>query len=85
MKITPLFDRVVLRPTAETRTDGGIYLPQTTNKSQTMQVEQVGAQCTTALLQGDTVIVHRFAGTEFLHGEEKLFIIKETDILGVIK
>ena len=81
--LEPLFDRVVLQPRTETRTESGLYVPaETSERSQTMQVIATGKDCVSVKV-GDDIVVHRYAGTEFVGvGGKKLFIVKEIEILG---
>ncbi|MCM8781159.1 MAG: co-chaperone GroES [Candidatus Omnitrophica bacterium] len=96
MKIQPLGDYVVVRPLeAEEKTKGGIVLPDTAKeKPQQGEVIAVGKG---KLLEngniqppevkvGDKILYGKYSGTEFntKDGEEFL-IIKEEDILAIIK
>ena len=88
MNITPLFDRVLLKPEAEQLTTGGIYIPQTqTERSRIMQVVSVGSGTTTPdqpnpmVSVGDRVVVHKYAGTELVVANDKYYIVKQCDIL----
>ena len=94
MKLVPLGDRVVLKQiVAEETTKSGIVLPgQTKEKPQQAEVIAVGPggivegkEVTMLVSVGDKVIYYKYAGTEVeLDGEEYL-VVKQNDILAVIK
>ena len=94
MKLVPLGDRVVLKQAvAEETTKSGIVLPGQ-NKEKPQQAEVVavgpggivdGKEVTMLVAVGDKVIYSKYAGTEVeLDGEEYL-VVKQNDILAVIK
>ena len=94
MKLVPLGDRVVLKQVvAEETTKSGIVLTgQTKEKPQQAEVVAVGPggivdgkEVTMMVSVGDKVIYSKYAGTEVeLDGEEYL-IVKQNDILAVMK
>ena len=94
MTLVPLGDRVVLKQVeAEETTKSGIVLPgQTKEKPQQAEVVAVGPggmvdgkEVTMLVSVGDKVIYSKYAGTEVeLDGEEYL-VVKQNDILAVIK
>ena len=94
MKLVPLGDRVVLKQVAaEETTKSGIVLPgQTKEKPQQAEVVAVGPggmvdgkEVTMLVSVGDNVIYSKYAGTEVeLDGEEYL-VVKQNDILAIIK
>ncbi|MCM8758053.1 MAG: co-chaperone GroES [Candidatus Omnitrophica bacterium] len=96
MNIQPLGDRVVIKPLeAEEKTKGGIVLPDTAKeKPQEGKVVAVGKgrlkeDGTLLPLEvkvGDRVLYSKYSGTEITTKEgEELLIIKEEDILAIIK
>jgi chaperonin GroES len=96
MKLVPLFDKVVLKPlVAEETTKSGIVLPgQAKEKPQQAEVIAVGPgglvegkEVTMQVKLGDKVIFSKYSGTEIETGEddEKLVIVKQSDILAVIE
>jgi len=96
MNIQPLGDRVVIKPLeAEEKTKGGIVLPDTAKeKPQEGKVLAVGKGriLENGSIQplevkvGDRVLYSKYAGTEVTTKEgEELLIIKEEDILAIIK
>ena len=94
MKLVPLGDRVVLKQiAAEETTKSGIVLPgQTKEKPQQAEVVAVGPggivdgkEVTMLVSVGDKVIYSKYAGTEVeLDGEEYL-VVKQNDILAIMK
>ncbi|MEW6075107.1 MAG: co-chaperone GroES [Candidatus Omnitrophota bacterium] len=96
MKIHPLGDRVLVKPLeAENKTKGGIVLPDTAKeKPQQGEVIAVGKGkiLENGTLQplevkaGDKVLYGKYSGNEFTNKDgEELLIIREEDILAIIK
>ncbi|MFH1247760.1 MAG: co-chaperone GroES [Candidatus Omnitrophota bacterium] len=96
MKLQPLGDRIVVKPLeAETKTKGGIVLPDTAKeKPQQGEVIAVGKgkvldSGTVQALEvkvGDKVLYGKYTGNEFTSKEgDELLIIREDDILAIIK
>lgn len=94
MKLVPLFDRVVLKQlVAEETTKSGIVLPgQAKEKPQQAEVVAVGPggvvdgkEVTMQVKVGDQVIFSKYAGTEVKVDEEEYIIVKQNDILAVVK
>lgn len=94
MKLVPLGDRVVLKQLiAEETTKSGIVLPgQTKEKPQQAEVVAVGPGGTVdgkeVVMQvsvGDKVIYSKYAGTEVELEDEEYIVVKQNDILAVIK
>lgn len=94
MKLVPLGDRVVLKQIeVEETTKSGIVLPGQ-SKEKPLQAEVIavgpggiveGKEVTMLVSEGDKVVYSKYAGTEIeLDGEEYL-IVKQNDILAVIK
>lgn len=84
-KVKPLSDRVLLRPESERRSEGGIYIPtSSTERGLVMTIEALGEDVKTKFKLGERVLVHKFAGVEVIHEGEKLFLVKEIDILAKI-
>lgn len=94
LKLVPLGDRVVLkRAAAETKTSGGIVLPDSaTDKPQRGEVMSVGEGhvknngklVALTVKRGDEVIFSSYAGDEFKIGDETYLLMRENDILAVI-
>lgn len=86
MKIKPLFDRVLLRPVETHVTQSGIYVPKTaTERSHIMTVIATGGEARKIINIGDRVIVSKYAGTEIIEGNEKLYVMNQFDILAVLE
>ncbi len=94
MKLTPLFDKVVLKMTeAEETTKSGIILAGSAKeKPSVAQVVAVGPggtvdgkTVTMAVKVGDKVIADKYAGAKVdLEGEEYI-IVKQSDILAIVE
>ena len=94
MKLVPLADKVVVkRLEAETKTKGGIVLPDTAKeKPQRGKVLAVGEGkrldsgelAKPSVKAGDQVIFSSFAGTEITVDGEELLIMSQDDILAVL-
>lgn len=87
MKIKPLGDRVLVKMVeGETKTAGGIYIPQTAQeKTQEGVVLAVGDDESIKVKAKDRVLYDKYAGSTIkINGEEQL-IVKMSDILAVIE
>jgi len=93
-KIQPLGDRVLIKPLeAEEKTKGGIIVPDTAKeKQQEGNVIAAGKGRTedgkTVALEvkvGDKVLYGKYSGTEIKIDGEDMLIVKEEDILAIIK
>jgi len=96
MDIKPLGDRIVVKPLeAENKTKGGIVLPDTAKeKPQEAKVVAVGKgkMLENGTVQapevkvGDKVLYGKYSGNEITTKEgEELLILREEDILAIIK
>lgn len=94
MKLVPLGDRVVLKQLeAEETTKSGIVLPgQAQEKPQQAEVIAVGPGGTVdgkevkmEVEVGDKVIYSKYAGTEVKMDGEEYIIVKQNDILAIVK
>ncbi|MGB8707045.1 MAG: co-chaperone GroES [Dehalococcoidia bacterium] len=91
VKLDPLGDRVVVKPsTKEEVTKGGIVIPDTAKeKPQEGKVMAVGPGRMTDdgkripldVKVGDIVIYAKYGGTEIKEGDEELIVLRESDIL----
>ena len=94
MKFRPLHDRVVVERVAEdTKTAGGIIIPDTaTEKPYEGKVVAVGPGTRNDdgsynkldVKKGDRVLFGKWGGTEVKIDGKDLLIMKESDIMGVI-
>ena len=90
-KIQPLGDRVVVKPIEqESKTKGGIYLPDTAKeKPQEGKVIAVGPgklndegkRLPMDVAVGDIVIYAKYGGTEIKENDVEMMILRESDIL----
>ena len=95
MKFRPLHDRVVVkRVDAETKSAGGIIIPDTAaEKPQQGEVVAVGPGArddsgkivALDLKKGDRVLFGKWSGTEVKIDSDELLIMKESDIMGVLQ
>jgi chaperonin GroES len=88
MTVKPLGDRVLVKiKESETKTAGGIIIPQTAQeKTQTGVVVAVGTDSDVIKVKvGDEVMYDKYAGTQIkIDGAEHL-IVKMSDILAVLE
>jgi len=93
-KLTPLGDRVVVRPKQkEEMTKSGLVLPDTAReKPQEGEVVAVGPgrvldngqRLDMELKVGQSVLYAKYAGTEFKQDDEEYLILREADVLAVV-
>lgn len=94
MQLVPLGDRVVLKQLeAEETTKSGIVLPGQ-NKEKPQQAEVVavgpggmvdGKEIKMEVEVGQQVIYSKYAGTDVKLDEEEYIIVRQSDILAVVK
>ncbi len=95
MKFRPLHDRIVVKRVAnETKTAGGIIIPDTAaEKPQQGEVvaagpgarDEAGKLVPLDVKTGDKVLFGKWSGTEVKIDGEDLLIMKESDIMGVVE
>ena len=95
MKFRPLHDRIVVRRTQEeTKTAGGIIIPDTAQEKpiqgEVIAVgpgsrEEAGKLIPLDVKIGDKVLFGKWSGTEVKIDGKDLLIMKESDVLGVIE
>ena len=94
MKLVPLGDRVVLKQLeAEETTKSGIVLPgQAQEKPQQAEVIAVGPggivdgkEVKMEVAVGDKVIYSKYSGTEVKLENEEYIVVKQSDILAIVK
>ncbi|HTI92825.1 MAG TPA: co-chaperone GroES [Puia sp.] len=88
-QITPLHDRVVIKPApAEEKTAGGIIIPDTAKeKPQRGTVIAAGLgkkDEPVTVKKGDTVLYGKYSGTEIRIDGQDLLILREGDILAIL-
>ncbi len=94
IKLQPLGDRVVIRPSSkEEVSKGGIILPDTAKEKPQRGVviavgpgrlDEEGKRVPMEVKKGDKVIYAKYAGTELKQNDEELLILRESDILAKI-
>jgi chaperonin GroES len=89
VNITPLHDRVIVKPAAaEEKTAGGIIIPDTAKeKPQRGSVIAAGPgkkDEPMTVKSGDTILYGKYAGTEVSFEGQDYLIMRESDILAII-
>jgi len=95
VKITPLADRVLVRPSdPKDMKKGGIIIPDTAKeKPQEGEViatgkgrlnEQTGKRIPLDVKKGDRVLYGKYSGTEITINNVEYLILRESDILAVL-
>ncbi len=88
--IQPLADRVLVRPAAvEEKTIGGIIIPDSA-KEKPLQGDVIAVgngtkDETMVLAAGDRILYGKYAGTEIEHEGEKYLIMRQSDVLAILK
>ena len=90
MKIKPLADRVLVNPTpAEEVTMAGIIIPDSAKekplKGKVMAVGAGTKDEEMVVKAGDEVLYGKYAGTEIEVDGQKLLIMRQSDILGIVE
>ena len=95
MKLKPLGSRVLVEPIeAEEVTAGGIVLPETAKekpqKGKVLSVgpgdrDEDGDRIKMDVVEGDTVLFAKYAGTEIKVDGKKLLILRESDLLAIVE
>ncbi len=95
MKLRPLDDRVVIKPSeAQGKTAGGIYLPDTAKEKPQIgkivwvgpgKVQDDGKRTAMSVKKNDEVIYGKYMGNEIEIEGEKYVIVRESDLLGVVE
>ena len=95
MKLRPLQDRVIVKQSeAEEKTKSGILLPDTAKEKPTRgkvvavgpgKLDDKGKAMEIGLRVGDTVYYGKYSGTDVEIEGEKLVILRESDVLGVLE
>ena len=95
MNIHPLDDRIVVEPLeAETKTAGGILIPDTAKeKPQKGKVVAVGPgkllddgkRAVPAVKKGDIVLYAKYGGSDVKVGDKEYLIMRESDVLAKVE
>ena len=94
MKLKPLADRVVIKPSpAEEKTKGGIILPDTAKEKPVVgevvavgpgKVTEDGTKVAPEEKVGDKVLYGKYSGTEVTVEGEEYLIMREADIFAIV-
>jgi|SRR5689334_6117980 len=94
MNLTPLHDRLLVRPAeAEQVTKGGIFLPDTAKEKPqqgevvavgTGKLDDNGKLIPMAVKAGDKVLYGKYSGTEIAVDGEDLLIMRESDVFAIV-
>lgn len=89
MTIKPLADRVLIEPApAETKTIGGIIIPDTAKEKPLQGTVVAVGQGTKdeemLLKEGDQVLYGKYAGTELEHEGKKYLIMRQSDVVAIL-
>lgn len=91
----PLEDRVLIKMIeSENKTKGGLHLPEVAQETPSTGIViavgpgkrlSSGKMITTKIIAGDRVVFAKFSGTEIHVMGEKHLVIRESELLGIIK
>ncbi|RDI39197.1 co-chaperone GroES [Aquicella lusitana] len=94
-KIRPLSDRIVVEPKEnESKTAGGIVIPDTADKDKPMQGTVIaigngkyvdGKMQPLQVKVGDKILFGKYAGTNFKFNEKEFLVMREEDVMGVLE
>ncbi|MCI6504583.1 MAG: co-chaperone GroES [Prevotella sp.] len=89
MNIQPLADRVLIKPAAAEEKIGGIIIPDTA-KEKPLKGEVIATGNGTkdeemTLKAGDTVLYGKYSGTELEYDGEKYLMMRQSDVLAILK
>lgn len=94
MNLTPLADRVIIKPSeAEETTKGGIILPDTAKEKPIEgtivaagpgKVTEDGKTVKLGVKVGDKVLYGKYSGTEITVEGEEYLIMRESDIFAIV-
>ena len=96
MKIKPLADRVIVKPSdaAESKSSGGIIIPDTAKEKPQEgkivavgpgKVDENGKPIKMNVKVGNKVLYSKYGGTEIKYENEDYLIMSESDILAIIE
>ena len=84
--LTPLNKKVIVAPEeAKTMTEGGLHIPEMAkDKPARGTFVSISKDCDSEMVEGDTVIYGKFAGTEIEYEDKKYLIVNEKDVIGIL-
>ncbi len=93
-KITPLADRVVVKPLEDTEEmRGGLYIPDTAKEKPQQgeviavgpgKVNDDGKRVPMEVKAGDRVLYGKYSGTEITVDGDEVLILRESDVLAIV-
>jgi chaperonin GroES len=94
LKVTPLADRVVVKPLDEAeQMRGGLYIPDTAKEKPSQgevvavgpgKLSDEGARLEMDVKVGDKVLYGKYSGTDVTLDGEEYLILRESDILAIV-
>lgn len=94
-KIRPLADRIVVQPRElETKTAGGIVIPDTADKDKPIQGTVIaigtgkyvdGKLLPLQVQVGDKILFGKYAGTNVKLDDKEYLVMREEDVMGVLE
>lgn len=95
MNLRPLADRVVVKPNEpEEKKQGGIIIPDTAKEKPQQgkviavgpgRISDDGKKIQMEVKEGDIILYGKYSGTEVTVDNEDLLIMRESDILAILK
>lgn len=95
MKVKPLADRILVRRIQEEETKrGGIIIPDTAKEKPQQgevlavgpgRLNEEGKRIPLEIKEGDKILMGKYAGTEVKLNGEECVILREDDVLAVLK
>ena len=87
--IQPLADRVLIKPVAAEEKIGGIIIPDTAKEKPLQGIVIAAGNGTKdeemVLKEGDNVLYGKYSGTELDYEGEKYLIMRQSDVLAIVK
>ncbi len=95
LKVRPLYDRLVVEPeAAESKSVGGIVIPDTADKDKPMKGKVIaigtgkyidGKIHPLQVKIGDEVLFGKYAGTNIKLDNKEFLVMREEDVMGVLE
>ena len=95
MALIPINDHIVVKAVTEEKSAGGIILPETADKERPEKGEVIavgpgkllenGSRAAMSVKTGDIVVFKKYSPDEVKVGKEEYLVIREDDILAIVK
>ena len=95
MALIPINDHLVVKAVTEEKSVGGIILPETADKEKPERGEVIavgpgklldnGSRATPSVKIGDVVVFKRYSPDEIKVGKDEYLVIREDDVLAIVK